>query len=56
MNAKRRECCRQLLKNKMHNINNRFSSDLHTTSANLTTFQKCVSKGWYTYGGKCAGQ
>ena len=25
----------------IHNINTRFSSDLHTATANLTTFQKC---------------
>jgi hypothetical protein len=26
---------------KIHNINTRFSSDLHNPTANLTTFQKC---------------
>ena len=28
------------LNSKIHNINTRFSSDLHTATANLTTFQK----------------
>ena len=28
------------LNSEIHNINTRFSSDLHTPSANLTTFQK----------------
>ena len=29
-----------MLKFKIHNINTRFSSDLHTPTANLTAFQK----------------
>jgi hypothetical protein len=45
MNANRRESCRQLFKNQIHNINARFSSDLHTTPAKLTYFKNAFERG-----------
>jgi hypothetical protein len=39
MNAKRTESCQQLFKNQIRNIKCRFSSDLHTTPANLTNLK-----------------
>jgi hypothetical protein len=36
--AKNRDLCES--NSEIHNINTRFSSDLHTATANLTTFQK----------------
>jgi hypothetical protein len=56
MNAKRTESCRQLFKKQFHNINSRFSSDLHAIPANLTNFKNAFQKGGVRMEGKCAGR
>jgi hypothetical protein len=56
MNANKRESCRQLFKNQIHNINTKFSSDLHITPANLTNFKNAFEKGGVHMEGRYAGQ
>jgi hypothetical protein len=55
INAKSTETCRQLFKNQIHNINSRFTSDLHTTPANLTYFKNAFQMGGVRMEVRCAG-
>jgi DNA replication initiation complex subunit (GINS family) len=56
MNAKRTGSCRQIFKIRIHNINSRFSSALHTTLANLTNLKNAFQKDGVRIEGKCAGR